>query len=233
MSGLSLRNVSALIASLSLLGACAAAPIPKVGLSADVVTGKAGKVGVVMSAIPKADTSFPGAYCLLCIAAASAANSTLTKYTHTLSTAEVSAYRAAIVKTLKSKGADAIEIADAIDVKKLPDAKAPEAGAPKKNYTGLKSTYNVDELLVIEVDSLGISRHYAAYIANGEPSGFIQGKVYIVDLATNTYRWQLDLAAEKAAEGSWDEPPAFPALTNAYFAAIEMGKDQILTPLKQ
>ena len=30
--------------------------------------------------------------------------------------------------------------------------------------------------------------HYAAYISNGQPAGFIYGNVYIVDLSTNAYR---------------------------------------------
>ena len=222
-----------LIAVSSLLGGCATTPPHLAELSADVVNGRAGRVGVVMTALPKVDTAFPGAYCLLCLAAASAANSTLTRYTHTLSTDEVVAYRADVVKTLKSRGADAVEITDVLDVKKLPDVKSPVPDAPKKDFKGLRSTYNVDELFVVEVDALGIERNYSAYIPNGVPAGFVFGKVYIVDLATNTYRWQLDLKVEKQPDGAWDEPPSFPGLTNAYFSAIELGRDQILIPLKQ
>jgi len=81
--------------------------------------------------------------------------------------------------------------------------------------------------------SLGIERHYSAYIPNGQPNGFITGDVYIVDLASNTYRWQLSLNSAKQTEGKWDEPPSFPAITNAYFEAIERGQDQILAPLKR
>jgi len=233
MSRPSLSTLCGMIASLSLLGACSTTPPHRAELSTDVVTGKAGKVGVVMSAVPMPDTSFPGASCLLCLAAASVANGTLTKYTHTLATDDVVAYRAAVVNALKTKGADTVEITDVLDVKKLTDVKAPVADSPKKDFKGLKSAYNVDELVVIEVGSLGIERNYAAYIPQGQPAGFVYGKVYIVDLATNAYRWQLDLSVTKQVEGAWSEPPSFPALTNAYFTAIELGKDQILSPLKQ
>jgi len=218
---------------LLIVSGCAGAPVHHAILAEDVVTGKAGKVGVVMTAVPKPGTSFPGAGCLLCLAAAAAANGTLSSYTHTLSTAEVTAYRAAVVKAMRADGADAVEITEALDFKKLPDVKTPVPDAPKKDFKGLKAAYGVDELVVISVNSLGIERHYSAYIPNGQPNGFITGDVYIVDLASNAYRWQLSLNSAKQTEGKWDEPPSFPAITNAYFEAIERGQDQILAPLKR
>ena len=218
---------------LLLVSGCASAPVHHASLSEEVVTGKAGKVGVMMTAVPKPDTSFPGADCLLCLAAAATTNSSLTKYTHTLSTAEVIAYRASVVKAMRADGADAIEITQALDFKKLPNVKTPVPDAPKKDFKSLKATYGIDELVVIDVTSLGVERHYSAYISNGDPNGFITGDVYIVDLASNTYRWQLSLNSMKQTEGKWDEPPSFPAITNAYFEAIERGKDQILAPLKR
>jgi hypothetical protein len=35
----------------------------------------------------------------------------------------------------------------------------------------------------------------------------------------------------KNAAGNWDEPPDYPALTNSYYQALEMGKDIILAPI--
>jgi hypothetical protein len=167
------------------------------------------------------------------MAAAATANSTLTGYAHTLSTVEVTAYRAAVVKAMRADGADTIEITEALDFKKLPDVKTPVPDSPKKDFKILKAKYGVDELVVIDVTSLGVQRHYSAYISNGDPNGYIAGDIYIVDLASNTYRWQLALNSMKQTEGKWDEPPGFPAITNAYFEAIERGKDQILAPLKR
>jgi hypothetical protein len=211
---------------------CAGTPVHHASLSEDVVTGKAGKVGVVMTAVPKPSMSYPGAACLLCLAAAATANSSLSTYTHSLSTAEVAAYRASVVKALRADGADAIEITETLDLKQLPDVKTPAPDAPKKDFKRLKSAYGVDELVVIDVAAVGVERHYSAYIPNGDPSGVISGEVYIVDLAANAYRWQLSLNAAKQTEGKWDEPPSYPAITNAYFEAIERGRDQILAPLK-
>src|SRR5437773_8351923 len=67
------------------LGGCATppqqAPIP---LADTAIAPKSGRVGVAMTPLPKIDTEFPGAWCLLCYAAASAANSSLTNHAKTL-----------------------------------------------------------------------------------------------------------------------------------------------------
>jgi hypothetical protein len=59
----------------------------------------------------------------------------------------------------------------------------------------------------------------------------LQGVGYIVNLKNNTYEWYLPVLVTKAADQNWDEPPKFPGLTNAYFQALEIGKDSFLRPL--
>jgi hypothetical protein len=77
---------------------------------------------------------------------------------------------------------------------------------------------------------LGFVRNYAAYISKGEPTADLSGTVSVVDLSTNTYDYYLEINQSKGAEGNWDEPPDFPALTNAYYAVVETGKDAIRQP---
>src|ERR1700737_1054184 len=72
----------------SLLGACSTTPQSPVSLASDALR-HGTRVGVAMTKGPKIDTQFPGAGCLLCLAAASAANSSLTSYTHTLNPEEL------------------------------------------------------------------------------------------------------------------------------------------------
>src|SRR5215472_7523152 len=91
-------------AAIGLLSGCASTPQGPVPASAEFIAAHSGRIGVVMSPLPKVDTSFPGAYCLLCLAAASMANSALTSHTHTLTAEEVAAYRGAIVEALRKKG---------------------------------------------------------------------------------------------------------------------------------
>jgi len=54
-----------------------------------------------------------------------------------------------------------------------------------------------------------------------------------VNLGSNAYDWYLPVNVLRSAEGVWDEPTAFPGLTNAYFQALELGKDSYLNPFAQ
>ena len=71
------------------LAACASNPQLPVSFGNNALTAQSGRVGVAMTALPKVDTAFPGASCLLCLATASAANSSLTKHTHALTADEL------------------------------------------------------------------------------------------------------------------------------------------------
>ena len=75
---------------------------------------------------------------------------------------------------------------------------------------------------------IGISRDYSAYIPTSDPKGKIVGQGFMVNLSTNAYEWYQDLSTAKSSDGAWDEPPSYPGLTNAYFQAIELTKDDVL-----
>ena len=225
--------MAALLVGASTMVGCATAPQTAVPASGAVLSGDAGKIGVITTAMPKPDTEFPGAGCLLCYAAASAANSSLTAYTHTLSTDEVLAYKSAAIAALKSRGVDVVDLPGSIDLNALPDFKTEEPNFPKKNFTGLKQQYGVEHLAVIDVSRLGFDRQYSAYIPNGGPNAVVRGQAFIVDLSTNAYDWFEPINAIRGTEGEWDEPPGFPGLTNAYFQAIEMARDELINPIKR
>lgn len=214
------------------LGGCATTPQGAVAPSGDFITRHEGRVGVVMSTLPKVDTSFPGADCLLCMGAASAANSSLTSHTHTLGTDEVATYKSNMVDALRKKGFTVVDIADSLDIGKLPSAQQKTPGHATKDFSSLKAKYAVDKLCVLEVRQLGIERTYAAYIPTSDPHAIVRGQAYLVDLSSNAYDWYQPVSVTTAAEGKWDEPPAFPGLTNAYFQAIEKARDQYIGPFK-
>src|SRR2546426_4486990 len=96
----------------SLLVGCATPPQPPVPLAATTLTTPANKVGVAMSALPKVDTQFPGAACLLCLAAASVANSELTTYTRTLPYEDLPKLKDQVAEILRKKGTNATVIAE-------------------------------------------------------------------------------------------------------------------------
>ncbi|KPF68805.1 hypothetical protein IP84_09005 [beta proteobacterium AAP99] len=183
-----------------------------------------------MTALPKPDTSLPGASCLLCIAVASAANSSLTAHTKTLGVEDLPDLKKMVADRIRASGAEVVVIEETLDISTLADSTASGPNMPRKNFAPLKQKFNVDRLLVLNIAALGFERTYSAYVPTSEPKAMVRGSGFLVNLSNNTYEWFLPLNVLRAAEGKWDEPPKFPGLTNAYFQAIELGKDELQKP---
>lgn len=227
------RIAGALLAVAMVLGGCASAPQLPVNLAGDYFSGaaKTGRVGVVMAELPKPDTEFPGASCLLCIAVASGAHSTLTTQVRTLSTDELKPLKADLVALLKQRGLDAVAIEEPLKIKDLPDFKAAEpTNFSRKDFSALKARHQIGRLLVVDITALGVWRSYSAYVPTDVPRAVVNGNAYLLDLATHRYEWLQPLAVSRAAEGQWDEPPKFPGLSNAYYQALESAMDEVKKP---
>jgi hypothetical protein len=186
-----------------------------------------------MTALPAVDTSLPGAGCLLCMAAASIANSDLTKHAKTLGLEDLPALKQTLAERIRAKGGEAVVIDEPLVLDKLEGAKATGPNLAKKDFTPLKKKYAVDKLLVVQISTLGFERTYSAYVPTSDPKGAFVGLGYMVNLGSNAYEWYQPITVYKSADGKWDEPPKFPGLTNAYYQAVELGKDSFLRPFSQ
>lgn len=218
----------------ALLGGCATAPQQPVAMSPQSLAGSSGRVGVVMSALPKVDTAFPGADCLLCFATAAAINSKLTDHARTLKADDLASLRADALLALGKRGVTAVDIPEAIRIDSLPDHSGAEApNVARKSFAALRSAHSIDKLIVIDFGFVGFERTFAAYVPTADPKAFVSGTAYLVNLATNTYEWFLPIAIRKSSDGAWDEPPSYPGLTNAFYQALELSRDSVLKPLAQ
>jgi hypothetical protein len=225
------RLVSLLLAGVVLLSGCATPQAP-VSMSAQAfgTTGK--NYGVLMTTMPVVDTQFPGAGCLLCIAAASMANSDLTKHAKTLPSDDLAKLDTQLGEVLRKRGV-AVTMVPSFDLKTLPDSAKGAPAFSKKDFSSLKAKYKIDKLLVVELGAVGFQRTYSAYFPTSEPKAYVGGAVYIVNLNDNSLEWYKPLAVLRAADGKWDEPPKYPGLTNAYYQSIELARDEVLKPLVQ
>lgn len=228
-----MKNIATLVViTLSaLLVACVGTPQQPVAISESFWQGSEKKVGIVMSAIPTADVHLPGAACLLCIAVAEAANSSISKQVESFSTDSLDELPSVLGETLDKKQIPFVFIEEPVEVTSLPKFSSKEANIAKRNFSEYKSKYNITHLLVVDIQQVGIIRNYANYVATSDPQGVFQASSYLVDLANNAYTWYKPVAIRKSVADGWDEPPAFPGLTNAYYQAIELGKESIITPL--
>jgi hypothetical protein len=186
-----------------------------------------------MEPIPEPTMALPGAGCLLCILTATAASSTLTEQVKTFSSDELASLPSE-VKTVLEVDKKNVSIVDAvIQIDELPDSEGGE-NKPRKNFTELAKKYNVDQLLVIDIDSHGATRPYSSYFPTGAPEASINGKAYIIDLKSNDYLWYLPLSMFKGAGGeTWDEAPEYPGITNSYYQILEEFRDGVLNAISQ
>ena len=214
------------------LSGCVGTPQQNLELAPGVLSSQSGRLGVVMTTMPKVDTFFPGADCLLCMATASLANTTLTSYTQTLPTDDLIKLKQEVTDLLQKKGIKVTVIEESLNLEPLPKWNIEAPNVARKDFVSLKQKYGVDKLLVMQVNSLGIRRNYASYFPTGEPTAYLNGAGYIVNLNNNAYEWYSIVNNVKGSDGKWDEPPSFPGLTNAYFQAVESSRDDFLKPFK-
>jgi len=218
-----------LLASMQLCG-CASNPQLPVTFADGALTAQSGRFGVAMTALPKVDTSFPGAGCLLCLATAATANSSLTKHAHMLTAEDMLMLKDGVADRLRKRGLEVTVVAENLSVKQLQDFSGGGFNFAKKDFRVLKDKYKVDHLVVIDITSLGFVRNYSSYISTGDPTAELIGTISVVNLSTNAYDFFLQINQMKGAEGAWDEPPDFPNLTNAYYSVVESGKDAVQHP---
>ena len=215
----------------ALLGACAAPNQAAVPLSASALSSRPVRIGVAMSTVPTADTHFPGAGCLLCIAAVTVSNTALTAHVRTLPTEDLLSIKEDLAVLLRKKGHQVIVIAEALDIDALPERQGSQPSGARKDFSALGRQYRLDKLLVIHLTKIGVNRNYNSYIPAGDPQGLVAGAGYIVNLEDHAYDWYRALRQLRSATGNWDEAPAYPGLSNAYFQAIEGARDVLRKPL--
>lgn len=220
-----IHKAMAVVAAAAVLGACATKPQAPLALTAGTFQSSS-RVGVIL-AEPARDLYLPGASCLLCLGVAVAANSTLNSYAKTLKDDEIVQVKDELAAALRKKGLDATPVDGVVDLSKLPDLKL---GDNMSSHDFGAYTKRFDRVVVVEIRQIGIERPYASYIPTGDPKAVMRGSAYMVDLKTNRLEWYEPLAVTKGTDGKWDEPPVFPGLTNAYYQAIEAGKEQIEKP---
>lgn len=225
-----LTFAGALAAISIVLGGCATPPQTPVELAPTALNSQGLRVGVIMSSIPKIDVQLPGASCLLCLAAASIANSSLSKHAESLTAEDLPQLKDKVAELVQKKGATVTIIPETINIKDLSSFSGKGPNVAEEDYSAMKQKYNIDKLVVVNITSLGFIRTYSSYFPTSDPKATITGSSYLVNLSNNTYEWYNPISIMKSAD-KWDEAPNFPGLSNAYYQVIEMGKDVVLKPL--
>ena len=211
------------ITCVAILSGCAGRVQPPVALDQGFWQKESPRIGVFLASPHKAEAHILGADCLLCLAAATIANTGLINYMPTLSVDDMLNLETELADTLNAQGLIASVIDEGFSLRLLRDTTLP-TGA-KKDFTGWSGTF--DYLMIVDVTLLGTQRTYSGYIPTSDPQAVVRGQVYMVDLSNNQYVLFEAFHNLRAVDGEWDEAPAFPGVTNAYFQAVESSKDNI------
>lgn len=191
------------------------------------------KVAVVMSELPKPDTFFPGADCLLCLGVASLANRSLTSAVQSWSSEEMLSVKGEMRDIFKRWGFDVVLVDEPVKFKELPDRKEKALGFASKDFSAVQQRTGADHMLFIDVKTVGVRRNYASYVPTGPALTWLVAEAYMVNLKDHRFSWYESINLSRQADGQWDEAPKFPGLTNAYFQTLEEAKDQIKKPFKK
>lgn len=211
---------------------CTATPRTPISIDQNFWSPEGKRIGVIMTAPPKEDVFLPGAGCLLCIAAAETANSSLSKHVDTLSHEELNSLKEEAARTLKERGFNVEIIEKPLNLLGLKKIKSKDPKAAEYDFSFYAKQKQLTHLVLFDVRMIGMTRSYANYFPTSDPVGYFSGLAYMIDLKSNSYLWYLPVEIRMPSEDSnWDEPPTFPSLTNAYYQALASGKDQMLTPL--
>jgi len=226
-------TAGALLGAVLLVTGCASTPVQApIGFSKGYFAGpaKVARVAIVMSEVPKPDTWFPGADCLLCLAFANASNTSLTAHVRTLDAGdELKTLKQDLAALITKKGLTVVVVDEPLVWAQLPDMKVTDpTGKARKDFSSFKTRYQADKVLAISVTQMGVYRNYAAYVPRGVPYAMVSASAQMIDTSSHDLDWYEPLGIQRSTEGAWDEPPKFPGLTNAYYQVI----DDLVTQLK-
>ena len=189
---------------------------------------------VLIGEIPAAQLLFPGADCLLCIAAAKTMHTSLNDHVKSLDLNDFQGIGPKVLSGLSQQGIKASRYSDPSilkDLEKYPGYSSKENFA-KLDYRPLQEQLKGDYLLLIEILGGGIKRNFASYIPTAEPVGFFNARVALVNLTSNEYALNRVFNQEVSSDGEWKDSPSYPALTTSLYQAITDAENAILEALE-
>jgi hypothetical protein len=206
---------------------CATQPITQLTLQKDTLSSES-KVVVLQNEIKEPSMDYPGASCLLCLGAAAVANGSLSNHVKTLPLDDIKTLGKLAGDKISASGAKVEVIETPLLLNKIPKAKKSKSlSVAKHDFSQYKASHQATHALVVNTTSVGVIRNYSAYVPVSGPIARIGGEVYLVNLATGEYVAYNTLDISKLPNGVWDQAPAFPNVTNAYYEAVEAARDQI------
>jgi hypothetical protein len=223
--------IGTLVLSVFITGCSTLPPVQQLSLDKGSIQSqkKSIKIGIISREVSEASVALPGADCLLCIAFASAANSSLSSHFKTLSS-DLPDLDNMLLSILKKQNLNVSLISENFDFDQAAkiDVTKEQHLAARRDFRPLAKQHNLTHIIVFDIKGHGAVRNYSSYIATSPPYASVRGNVYMIDINTNQYVWNKNIDQRLNAQGQWDVPPTYPKLTNAYYSVIETVKESVL-----
>jgi len=174
--------------------------------------------------------SFPGADCLLCIAAAALNHTDLRAHVGKLPLEDLPKLKQMLAEKLARRGIKVKVIDEPLKIGDIPKVSTEDDLRAKRDFTVFAKRNEVDRVLVLDLRQIGVERNYQVYVPVAPPRAVVRGEAYLVNTSNGQYEWFHKIDVVRTPSGEWSEPPQFPGLTNAYFEALEVAKDELLKP---
>ena len=210
--------------------------VSRVQLKSEFWTRSDLRVGIALTAYPKARAHRAGSRGLLDELVNEAGSENFNSYLQSMDISSFAVVRDLLAKKVMEKGLTAKTIPDFIDLKKyevsIPSSKLGEAPKKRIDYKALADQEDIDVLLLISVVRYGTLRKFYGFIPLGDPKALFQGEGQMLDLKNRgKILWRTVMDDKKATvviERPWNEPPDYPNLNTALHAAMEQGRQYIV-----
>lgn len=216
---------------LSLLSACSTVQRPTT-LATSFWQQPGKKIAVSVQPLPKPASHKMGVQGLLDVAINDAVASGWDAHVESMVFEPYQELAGDLAASLKAKGF--LTEVMGVDVSKL---KVYEPGEAQKSTPTFE--YDLTKLgklgreyfLLVRINAVGTARDYYGFVPLSAPRGYVAGNVALVDVRTNELLWWKDLLINKGVNGPWDQPPAYPNLSQAIDQAIEQSRQDIIAGL--
>ncbi|BBM01349.1 hypothetical protein GL2_14230 [Microbulbifer sp. GL-2] len=192
-------------------------------------------VGLILEVPVVPTLSFEGNIGLLDYAIISAATAPISKHLETLDTQEFVAISEDLSHSLEVEGFNLVRLENSEKKLKLSKFKDPDTKDTtyfaKKDYRGYAEEHQIDYLLKLTANRVGLARPYYGFIPTDSPRAVFNITGEMIDLSSNQLLWYSNIIQTAYAAGEWDEAPSYPGLTNTYYIVMNNAKQNILTAL--
>lgn len=208
-----------------------ATPQPPVGMAAEVWQERNEVIGIALTELPKPDTVLAGNQGLLDLAVNASMAASLTEKVRTWDVSALKSSPQDIQQALEQQGYKT-KVLDHLDITGLKELSAKE-GYAELDYRPLKSKEGIDKLVLILPVVAGTYRTYYGMMPTSEPVAQVAVNSFVIDLDDNRLLHYQPLVNQRSAAGEWDESPDYPALTNAFYQALDISQESLLVPFTQ